>query len=117
VEPIFHIAEAAAWDESIASGEYRVSTLGKTLEEVGFLHCSRRDQVAPVANARYRGAKGLVLLVIDRERLLPETREEDLEGTGEVFPHIYGPLNVDAVVRVLPFSPGPDGAYASPCWP
>jgi glutathione S-transferase len=117
VEPIFHIADAVAWERARTSGDYRCSTLGRTLDEVGFIHCSRRGQVAAVANARYRGSPRLVLLVIDPDAVRAEIRDEDLEGTGEVFPHVYGPLNVDAVVEVRPFVAGPDGSFTAPHWP
>jgi glutathione S-transferase len=54
MEPIFHIAEAAKWNEALAEGDYRQSTLGYTLDQAGFIHCSRRDQVEVVANGVYR---------------------------------------------------------------
>jgi len=63
--PIFHIAEASGWADAQASGQYRWSTLGRTLEDEGFIHCSYRDQVQAVANAFYAGRKDLLLLVID----------------------------------------------------
>jgi len=117
VEPIFHIAETVAWERAQTSGEYRCSTLGRTLDEVGFIHCSRLGQVAAVANARYRPAPPLVLLVIDPGKVRAEIRDEDLEGAGQPFPHVYGPLNIDAVVEVRPFVPGPDGSFRAPEWP
>jgi len=114
VGPIFHIADGAAWRDALAAGEYRCSTLGKTLEEVGFIHCSRREQVAAVANALYQGRSGLVLLTIDRTKVRAEVRDEDLVGAGDVFPHVYGPLNLDAVERVVAYAPRPDGRFAPP---
>ncbi|HVN10735.1 MAG TPA: DUF952 domain-containing protein, partial [Kineosporiaceae bacterium] len=78
MEPIFHIADAVEWERSRPSGEYRRSTLGSTLDEVGFIHCSRLGQVAAVANARYRGAPRLMLLVIDPGKVRAEIRDEDL---------------------------------------
>jgi glutathione S-transferase len=114
VEPIFHIAEAAEWDEAFAEGEYRKSTLGYTLDQAGFIHCSRRDQLEAVANAVYGDRYDLVLLLIDREKVHAEIRDENLEGGSELFPHIYGPLNLDAVMSVLPFAPGVDGRFAGP---
>ena len=114
MEPIFHIADATAWAAALSAGEHRWSTLGATLEEVGFIHCSRREQVAAVANARYLGQTGLVLLAIDRSKVRAVVRDEDLTGVGDVFPHVYGPLNVDAVVGVVPYAPGGDGLFAPP---
>ena len=63
--PIFHIAEASGWADAQANGLYRRSTLRRTLEDEGFIHCSYRDQVEAVANAFYAGRKDLLLLVID----------------------------------------------------
>jgi glutathione S-transferase len=114
MEPIFHIAEAAEWNEALAGGEYRQSTLGYTLDQAGFIHCSRRDQVETVANAVYRERSDLVLLLIDRDKVQAEIRDENLEGGSELFPHIYGPLNLDAVTSVLPFPPGVDGRFIGP---
>ena len=67
--PIFHIAEAAAWESARRAGEYRVSTRGRSLAEVGFIHCSHRHQVERVANAAYRDAGPLLLLTVDPDRL------------------------------------------------
>ena len=88
----------------------------------GFIHCSTISQVLPVAENFYKGQKGLVLLVIDPallsstlrwelpfERILPPGIAE-----GETFPHIYGPLNLDAVVKVADFEPNESGIFALP---
>ncbi len=101
---IFHIAEVSGWAEAQVSGIYRRSTLGRTVEEEGFIHCSHWHQVEFVANAFYAEQKDLLLLVIDPARVAPEIREEAIEGL-ERFPHIYGPLNLDAVSEVRPFVP------------
>ena len=114
MEPIFHIAEVAKWNEALAEGDYRQSTLGYTLNQAGFIHCSRRDQVEAVANAIYRDRTALVLLLIDREKVRAEIRDENQEGGSQLFPHIYGPLNLDAVASVLPFAPGVEGRFAGP---
>jgi len=56
----------------------------------------------------------LVLLCIDRERVAAPVREENLEGGADQFPHIYGPLNPDAVYQVINFVPGSDGLFELP---
>ncbi len=111
---IFHIGEARLWRLAKVGGEYRQSTLGKTLEDEGFIHCSYLDQVERVANAVFVGHEGLVLLVIDSAKVGPVIRDENLEGGTDLFPHIYGPLNVDAVVDVLPFPADQDGRFHLP---
>jgi uncharacterized protein (DUF952 family) len=110
---IYHIATRADWEQARADGEYTRSTLDKTLAEEGFIHASAAAQVTATANRFYRDAPGdLVLLVIDPGLVRAEVRYEDVPGAELPFPHIYGPLNVDAVVAARPFAPGPDGTFA-----
>lgn len=80
----------------------------------GFIHCSTRKQVITVANARFRGQQGLVLLLIDTDKVKPEIVYENLEGGAQLFPHIYGKLNTDAVVEVATFKPGADDCFKLP---
>lgn len=115
---IYHIATWADWKRALADGEYTRSTVDKTLAEEGFIHASQAFQVARTANKFYRGVSGeLVLLVIDEERVRAEVRYEDVSGAGGeggaelTFPHIYGPLNADAVLEARPFAAGPDGTF------
>src|SRR3954447_2783060 len=98
---ILHITSRDGWDAAALAGNYR----GDTLATEGFIHCSTPDQVVRVANARFSGRTDLVLLRIDPARLNSDLRWE-MSEPGEAFPHIYGPLNLDAVIDVLPFSPG-----------
>jgi uncharacterized protein (DUF952 family)/NTP pyrophosphatase (non-canonical NTP hydrolase) len=107
---ILHITRREAWEHARGAGRYEADTLASQ----GFIHCSAPEQVIRVADAFYRGQKDLVLLVIDSARVEAEIRYENLEGGEERFPHIYGPLNVEAVVRVADFEPGPDGAFTLP---
>ena len=113
-ELIFHITTSREWEAACVSGMYSGSTRGKSLAEVGFVHCSQRGQISGVANARYRGEPDLILLAIDPARLTAPVRVEGVHGSAEFFPHIYGPLNIDAVVDVLQFRPGPDGMFELP---
>lgn len=111
---IFHIALAEDWREARRAGSYRTSTRGVTLEQQGFIHASTDAQVAGVANAFYRDAGELLLLVIDPERLTAELRWDPVPGADAPFPHLYGPLDLDAVVEARPFAPGPDGTFTFP---
>jgi glutathione S-transferase len=100
-EHIFHIATVDDWQAAQRSGDYRVSTLGRSLAEEGFIHASRRDQVGGVRSAFYADpGLRLVLLEIDPSRLDVELRLEVPPGADEAFPHVYGPLRLDAVVEV-----------------
>jgi uncharacterized protein (DUF952 family) len=102
---IYHIAAVADWEQARRDGQYTTSTRGRSLAEEGFIHASTASQVAQVADAFYRDAPDLVLLVIDTERVGPEIRDERVPGQLDPYPHIYGPLNVDAVVEIRPFTP------------
>src|ERR1700761_8303577 len=97
---IYHIATRADWERALADGEYTRSSVDSTLAEEGFIHASQASQVTRTANKFYRGVPGeLVLLVIDTDRVGPEVRYEAVPGAELPFPHIYGPLNPDAVVE------------------
>lgn len=110
----YHIAYESDWNEALKAGEYRISTKGRTLEEQGFIHGGTVDQVAPVANMIYGDDDSLIVLVIDEDRLTSELRYDDVPGWGSPFPHIYGPLNVEAVRETVPLAKGPDGKYVFP---
>lgn len=107
---ILHITPYQDWLAAQASGEYRAASL----EHDGFIHCSTPGQVVPVANNLYHGQRNLVLLCIERGRVSAPVRDEDCYESGQLFPHIYGPLNRDAVVQVLPFPPDAEGNFSLP---
>jgi len=104
---IFHIATAADWEAARRAGSYTMSTYGVGLADEGFIHASRADQWQGVRERFYgEAAEPLVLLAIDPDRLTAPVVDESPPGTEETFPHIYGPLNPDAVVQVLPLGTG-----------
>ncbi|HKR58746.1 MAG TPA: DUF952 domain-containing protein [Pyrinomonadaceae bacterium] len=107
---IFHIADRAVWEQGQATGKYRPEMYATE----GFIHCSTAEQVIAVANLRFRGQLNLVLLAIETEQVGHEVRYENLEGGLQLFPHIYGELSADAVVRVADFRPGVDGFFEMP---
>ncbi len=111
---IYHIAVAADWEQARRDGEYRVSTRGRTLDDEGFIHAGQSHQVAPVANAIYRGDRGLLVLAIDVARVAPEIRYERVPGWEDPFPHIYGPLDVGAVVETFSLTPDAEGTFSFP---
>ena len=108
-EPLYHLALAGNWAEAAEAGEYRVSGLGMTLEEEGFIHCSLPNQVQRTADKFYRYRPDVLLLTIDPDRLTAPLRLESNHPGGEAYPHLYGPLNLDAVVDVRPVHPHADG--------
>ncbi len=100
MKTIFHICRKEDWEAAQKAGVYTVDSL----ESEGFIHCSMAEQVAGVANAFYKGMEGLVLLHIALDKLQVKVRWEEIGG--EVYPHIYGPINLDAVVEVENFEVG-----------
>ena len=107
---LFHITTRVDWEAGAGFGKYRAASLSKE----GFIHCSLRRQLLTVADTFYRGRQDLVLLVIDEEQVEPVVRYEDLYDSGDDFPHIYGPLNREAVMRVVDFPCKADGRFE---WP
>jgi uncharacterized protein (DUF952 family) len=108
-EPIFHITTAGEWRAALESGRYTAPSLA----DEGFIHTSTVDQVPGTAQRYYTEVPDLVLLVIDPEAVTAAIRWEE-SRPGEVYPHIYGGLEPEAVVRAVPFGPGADGSYAVP---
>ncbi len=106
---ILHITTRSAWAAAQQAGAYR----GDTLDSEGFIHCSTPQQVIAVADARFRGQPDLILLDIATDRVGPEIRWEAAEN-GQVYPHIYGPLNAEAVRRTHHFPPQLDGSFTLP---
>jgi glutathione S-transferase len=127
---IYHLALAEEWQEAQRQGSYRRSTRGLSLEQVGFIHASRADQLAATYRRFYGDAGPVTLLTIDPQRLTAPLRYEPApqgggdagsersaeaggEGSGEggekgseLFPHIYGPLPLEAVLNAEPFALG-----------
>jgi uncharacterized protein (DUF952 family) len=115
---IYHLTSRQAWSEAQSRGEYRA----ESLESEGFIHCSTETQVLPVAEKYYKGQSDMILLKIDPARLSSEPRWEPPSGgapppgvpEGDLFPHIYRPINLDAVVKVYDLESHPDGSYKTP---
>ena len=111
---IYHLTEPALWESARAVGTYTWSTRGQTLDQVGYLHCSYAHQVEAVAGFVYADHDGdLVLLEIDPGVVPAEIRVEQVDGAPEEFPHVYGPLPVDAVIAVHPMT-RTDGRWILP---
>ena len=106
---IYHITSSGEWQKAQQAGQYTAPSLSQE----GFIHASTGAQVAGTANLFFSGQGGLVLLVIDTTRLLSEVRFDAVHthGDEQFFPHIYGPINLDAVSEVLDFQPSPDGQF------
>ncbi|MEO6789783.1 MAG: galactose-1-epimerase [Ornithinibacter sp.] len=99
-DPIHHLAECEHWESALRSGSYDRSTLGRSLEDEGFIHCSTAAQVSGVLGRYYSGYAGDLLLLTIDPALLEAPLHWDVANpiTGEAFPHVYGPLDPSAVV-------------------
>ncbi len=110
MEIIYHIAVRNRWESQKSGPSY----IPEGFQREGFIHCSNAEQVIRVANGLFQGRQDLVLLGIAPARVQAEIRWENLEGGTERFPHIYGPLNREAVADIWEFQPGPDGLFVMP---
>ncbi|MEP6666886.1 MAG: DUF952 domain-containing protein [Nocardioidaceae bacterium] len=100
---IFHVADPAHWEASTGTGSYTVSTLDVSLDEEGFIHCSCLEQLDDVLRLVYgRVHEDQTLLVIDTDRLSAPWQFDDVPGADQSYPHVYGPLNPDAVIVTAP---------------
>ena len=101
-QPLFHLALAEDWKAASLSGQYDMSTRGLRLDQVGFIHLSWREQVAATFERFYADAESVLLLTIDAARLTAPLRADAI-ASGELFPHLYGPLPLEAVVDWAPY--------------
>ncbi len=105
-ELIIHLCPQSEWTAAQQSGEYR----DDSLQQNGFIHCSRPDQILMVANHYYQGVSDALLLWVDPSRVKSDIRWEGAPG-GELFPHIYGPIELEAVKKVTQLRADEDGVY------
>jgi uncharacterized protein (DUF952 family) len=106
---ILHITQRQAWETAKNIGSYR----SNTLDTEGFMHCSTTAQVIGSANRFFQNQTDLVILIIDVDRVRAEIRYEGALANN-LFPHIYGELNLDAVVRVINLEADKDGEFRLP---
>lgn len=95
----------AGWDRFEADGVSLQSTRDRTLTEEGFIHCSYTDQVEATLARFYGDLDEVVVLTLDPERLDADVVDEPT-ADGTLFPHVYGPLTVGAVIEVVRRRPG-----------
>src|SRR5690554_3924697 len=112
---IYHIAPADQWAGAQAAGQ----VVADSLATEGFIHCSRQDQLLAVADRFFGGQQNLVVLAIDEASVAPWLVYEGAMGEDdpfarEVFPHLYAPLPLSAVISVAPLTAGADGRFV---WP
>ena len=106
---ILHITSADRWTTAKNLGSYRSDTLATER----FIHCSTRTQVIGSANRFFQGLHNLVILVIDIDRIAAELKYEGTDPQN-LFPHIYGELNIDAVIAAIDLEATADGSFIMP---
>ena len=115
---ILHLLSRKSWIEAQEVGQL----IAPSVAIEGFAHCSTEHQMVDVANKYYRGTRDMVLLNIDPDKLTSPLKFEPpahLDGSPALpheplFPHIYGPINLDAVSEVIDFPCNEEGLFTSP---
>jgi uncharacterized protein (DUF952 family) len=93
---IFHVTSKENWEAAMAAGAYEAPSL----QSEGFIHLSEAHQVAGVLERFYAGQTNLVKLTVDPAKLSAVLKYEGATDVNEKFPHVYGPINIDAVIKV-----------------
>jgi uncharacterized protein (DUF952 family) len=93
---IYHVTTEADWKQAQENGFYE----SPSLKNEGFIHCSQEEQVAGVLERYFADKTNLVKLVIDTDKLTSQFIYEWSPSTTDTFPHVYGPINLDAVIKV-----------------
>ena len=106
MEIIFHIASPELWQQAQSTGSYQ----SETLASENFIHCSTVAQIVTVANRFFGGKEEVLLLCIDSEKVKSEIKYEESEPE-QFFPHIYGEINVDAVLKFINWQAQADGIF------
>ncbi|PAX53264.1 DUF952 domain-containing protein [Brunnivagina elsteri] len=105
---IHHITQRVEWENAKLAGHYRADSLNSE----GFIHCSTRSQLIRTANKFFKNQTGLMLLYIDESKVKAEIKYESADN--DLFPHIYGELNVDAVYHLIDFEADAEGLFNLP---
>ncbi|MEO8404301.1 MAG: DUF952 domain-containing protein [Chitinophagaceae bacterium] len=94
---IYRIATSPEWQDAKQKGIYE----SPSLKTEGFIHCSEENQIAGVLERYFEGQTDLIKLVIDTDKLTSRYIQEWSPSTQDTFPHVYGPINLDAVIKVV----------------
>lgn len=92
---IYHVTKKEAWAHALQKGFYEAASL----EKEGFIHASAMPQITGVLERYFENEKDLLLLHIDETKLTSVLKYQLADSVDEIFPHIFGPINLDAVVK------------------
>jgi uncharacterized protein (DUF952 family) len=107
---IYHIIPKSIWEVFLAAGSYSPASLANE----GYIHCSELHQLVAVGNRYFQGQNDLFVISIDKQQVQAPIVYEDSTGAGELFPHIYGSLPLNAVLGVNPFNCDATGLFHLP---
>ncbi len=93
---IYHITSPAIWN----TGKKQNGFTAPSLDTVGYIHCCEKEQIAFVLENWFIDQSGLELIAIETEKLDSKIVFENLEGGETLFPHVYGPINLSAIVNI-----------------
>ena len=97
---IYHVINKTSWQQALQQGFYEAPSLATE----GFIHLSTKDQVAGVLQRYYQNQTDLLLLQVDESKLTAELKYEIAPSVNELFPHLFGRLNLNAVTAVTEIS-------------
>lgn len=106
---ILHVTDKSSWNRAVKEGLYE----DKSLDTKGFIHCSDPAQITKVVHKNFRNKEDLEILVIDPSKLESIVKYEPSEN-GDMYPHVYGPINTEAVIRTIDFSTNSKGEFLLP---
>ena len=98
---IYHLTTLQEWEDAQDKGIYEPPSY----QHEGFIHCSTEEQLKEVMQKHFKQYENLVKLVIDPARVIANIRYEKVEGQQQEYPHIYGPLNLEAVTQITFLDP------------
>ena len=104
---IFHVVKKEDWKEYKKDSRYHP----ESLDTNGFIHCSSGRDIESITNSLYKGEDGVLLIIINTTLVEPEIRYENSGNSNIKYPHIYGPLNMDAVIDKIELASEDDGSY------
>jgi uncharacterized protein (DUF952 family) len=92
---IYHVTDTKTWQNALDKGHFEAASL----HTEGFIHTSKKEQVAGVLQRYYKDREDLLLLHIDESLLTAPLKYEFSPSVNEVFPHVFGPINLESVVQ------------------
>lgn len=93
---IYHLTQKKYWEEALTRGFYDAPSLYSE----GFIHCSEKEQVNGTLDRYFKGQSEILVLTIEKSKIQSRLQYDFSTSLNQKFPHIYGPLNIDAVIDV-----------------